>query len=111
MHGNFGLAQAQFSDEEKYSDAIKGAEAKWGDEKKVTITIEEMSATRVSVVVADEGKGFDHKALPDPTDPVNLLKESGRGVYTMMAVVKVTFLEKGNKVRLEMPRAAEETAP
>jgi len=33
--------------------------------------------------VTDEGEGFDHLGLPDPTDPSNLGKLSGRGVFLM----------------------------
>ncbi|MFA4872844.1 MAG: ATP-binding protein [Patescibacteria group bacterium] len=110
VHGNFGLAQAQFSDDEKYSDAIKEAEAKWGEVKKVIITIEDMSSTHISMMVTDEGKGFNHEALLDPRQPENLLKESGRGVLIMQKLVKVEYLGDGNKVRLELPRVAEETA-
>ncbi|MCP4204802.1 MAG: response regulator [bacterium] len=31
--------------------------------------------------VRDEGPGFDSASIPDPTDPENLLKTSGRGMY------------------------------
>jgi anti-sigma regulatory factor (Ser/Thr protein kinase) len=31
-------------------------------------------------VVRDEGPGFDPSILPDPTDPANLEKVSGRGL-------------------------------
>ena len=33
--------------------------------------------------IKDEGKGFDPTTLPDPTQPENLLKDSGRGVFLM----------------------------
>ena len=39
--------------------------------------------SKLIVKVKDEGKGFDPGALPDPTRPENLLKDSGRGVYLM----------------------------
>lgn len=35
------------------------------------------------IKVKDEGKGFDPGKIPDPTEPENLLKDSGRGVYLM----------------------------
>lgn len=107
FHGNFGLRKEELG--EGYDNAKVQAEKKHGGEKKVSITIEEMSATRVSVVVTDEGEGFDHESLPDPTAPENLLKESGRGVFLMRSLgVEVTYLEKGNKVQLETTRAADE---
>ena len=37
------------------------------------------------MLVRDFGKGFDPEDIPDPTDPANLLKESGRGILFMRA--------------------------
>ncbi len=37
----------------------------------------------IRIVIKDEGKGFDPSIIPDPTDPENLLKDSGRGLYLM----------------------------
>ncbi|GIK61066.1 MAG: ATP-binding protein [Ignavibacteriota bacterium] len=38
---------------------------------------------KLIVKIKDEGKGFDPAALPNPTEPENLLKDSGRGVFLM----------------------------
>ncbi len=35
------------------------------------------------VRVSDEGQGFDPDSLPDPREPENLLKPSGRGIFLM----------------------------
>jgi len=37
----------------------------------------------VTIKIKDEGTGFDPSKVPDPTDPENLLKDSGRGLYLM----------------------------
>jgi len=37
----------------------------------------------LTIKIKDEGKGFDPSIVPDPTDPENLLKDSGRGLYLM----------------------------
>lgn len=37
----------------------------------------------LTIVVKDEGHGFDPGIVPDPTKPENLLKDSGRGLYLM----------------------------
>jgi serine/threonine-protein kinase RsbW len=37
----------------------------------------------VRIRVEDEGQGFDLDAIPDPTDPENLLRPSGRGIFYM----------------------------
>ena len=39
--------------------------------------------------VRDFGSGFDPDAIPDPTDPANLLKDSGRGLLFMRAFMDV----------------------
>ena len=41
------------------------------------------------MLVRDFGSGFDPDAIPDPTDPANLLKESGRGLLFMRAFMDV----------------------
>ena len=37
----------------------------------------------ITIKIKDDGKGFDPSIVPDPTDPENLLKDSGRGLYLM----------------------------
>ncbi len=37
----------------------------------------------VTIQVEDEGEGFDPATIPDPTDPENLLRPSGRGIFYM----------------------------
>jgi serine/threonine-protein kinase RsbW len=37
----------------------------------------------VTIRVEDEGDGFDPTGIPDPTDPANLLRPSGRGIFYM----------------------------
>jgi serine/threonine-protein kinase RsbW len=51
--------------------------------------------------IEDEGEGFDHGSLPDPTDPDNIDKLSGRGVYLMTQLSDmIRFEENGKKVYL-----------
>lgn len=39
------------------------------------------TAQKITITVRDEGEGFDPNEVADCTDPENLLKSSGRGVY------------------------------
>jgi serine/threonine-protein kinase RsbW len=41
----------------------------------------------LTVVVRDEGKGFDVTRVPDPLAEENLLRESGRGILLIQAFV------------------------
>lgn len=62
-------------------------------------------------VIRDEGKGFDVAALPDPTDPANLERASGRGVRLMqMFMDEVTFNEAGNEVTMFKRRDSDAAA-
>lgn len=54
--------------------------------KKVHLSISK-SRDRLSVVVGDEGEGFDYGAVPDPLSEENLLRQSGRGLLLMQAFV------------------------
>lgn len=39
--------------------------------------------SKLIIKIKDEGRGFNPANIPDPTEPENLLKDSGRGVYLM----------------------------
>lgn len=41
------------------------------------------SPSTISFSVKDEGSGFDFNNLPDPTNPENIEKPSGRGIFLM----------------------------
>lgn len=59
-------------------------------------------------VVADEGPGFNVANLPDPTDPENLLRPSGRGVLLMRAFMDdVRYNPTGNRVTMVKMRSTE----
>ncbi|MCE3229475.1 MAG: ATP-binding protein [Bacteroidetes bacterium] len=51
--------------------------------------------------IKDEGQGFDYQNLPDPTDPDNLEKVHGRGVFLMKHLAdKLEFKDNGKEVSL-----------
>jgi CheY-like chemotaxis protein/anti-sigma regulatory factor (Ser/Thr protein kinase) len=61
----------------------------------------ELEPTAASFTIADEGSGFDVAALPDPTDPANLERPSGRGVLFMRTFMdEVRYNSTGNIVTL-----------
>jgi hypothetical protein len=56
---------------------------------------------QIQFKVSDEGPGFDPAAVPDPTDPDNLMKCSGRGLLMMRHFMdEVVYNAEGNEVRL-----------
>ncbi len=65
--------------------------------KKVDIRFEVMP-DRLSISVKDQGNGFKADAIPNPLDPENLLKPSGRGIFyirTFMDEVEFRPLSNG----------------
>ena len=53
------------------------------------------------IMIHDDGPGFDPTSLPDPRDPANLEKLSGRGVLLMRTFMdEVKFNDRGNCVVL-----------
>ena len=51
-------------------------------DKKVKIYVNKEDS-KLIIKIKDEGKGFEPEKVPDPTEPENLLKDSGRGLYLM----------------------------
>ncbi len=57
---------------------------RYNKNKRVHLQIER-SEKEFTVVIGDEGEGFDLKSLPDPLAPENLLRQSGRGLMLARA--------------------------
>jgi serine/threonine-protein kinase RsbW len=65
-----------------------------GNQEDETKSVEVMlscSGGLLEIEVKDQGQGFDPKSVPDPTDPANILKSSGRGIFLMK-----TFMDEVN---------------
>jgi len=73
----------------------------------------ELSPEKAVFVIRDEGRGFDPHSLPDPTDPENLERASGRGILLMRTFMDgVDFNDLGNAVTLlKQGRQPPEDAP
>jgi serine/threonine-protein kinase RsbW len=68
--------------------------------KQVTVGYE-VRGEKLVFVVQDQGPGFDHDHLPDPTDPQNIEKPHGRGVFLMRALADtVEFSDNGATVAM-----------
>ena len=53
------------------------------DEAKSVEVIFNCHENELEVEIRDQGEGFDPAHVPDPTDPENLMKTSGRGIFLM----------------------------
>lgn len=74
-----------------------------------------LAGDEARVTIADEGPGFDVRAVPDPTDPEFFERPHGRGVFLMRAFMDVVrFNSRGNEVTLVKRRSeavADDAAP
>jgi len=62
---------------------------------------------RVTIVIEDEGPGFDVAQVPDPTADENLDKPGGRGIMLMRSFMsRVEYNDSGNRLLLEKIRDA-----
>ena len=69
--------------------------------KSVYVTCRCYMDGEVSIMVRDEGRGFDSNAVQDPTSLENLLFTHGRGIYLMKTLMdEVSFEEGGSIVRM-----------
>jgi serine/threonine-protein kinase RsbW len=63
-----------------------------------------VAGKRLSIVIVDEGEGFEAAELPDPLSEENLLRQSGRGLLLMKAFVDEFDMRKapplGTEVRM-----------
>jgi len=64
-------------------------------EKTVTICCEVELGSGVSVIVRDEGQGFDPANVSDPTTTENIECDHGRGIYLMRALMDEVHFEQG----------------
>jgi serine/threonine-protein kinase RsbW len=68
--------------------------------KLVKITAE-LSEKEASFTVEDEGEGFDIREIPNPCDPENLFRTSGRGVLLIYNIMdEVEYNAQGNRVKM-----------
>ena len=65
--------------------------------KKVRLALKQNKKS-VRFIVEDEGMGFDHNTLPDPTNPKNLEKVKGRGIFLIKSLSDKTTFKQGGRV-------------
>lgn len=72
--------------------------------KQVDVRLE-LWSDRVTVLVTDEGDGFDPAAVKDPTHPGELDEPCGRGLFLIRSLAdEVRFNPKGNAICLTLRR-------
>jgi serine/threonine-protein kinase RsbW len=68
----------------------------------------EVTPEKVTMFIADEGAGFDHRNVADPTTEELIDKPRGRGVMLMRELMtSVVFNDSGNEVTMTKVRSVE----
>lgn len=71
------------------------------DHNKIVHISADISSEEARFTVEDEGEGFNPKQIPDPCDPDNLFKTSGRGVLLIHNIMdEVEYSERGNRLTM-----------
>src|ERR1051326_9015557 len=102
--GKLGLVEVEQSNlfvalDEAFVNAVKHGNRH--DPEKLLRVTAELSAREAIFTVEDEGDGFDVREIPDPCDPANLFKSSGRGVLLIYNIMdEVEYSERGNKLKM-----------
>jgi CheY-like chemotaxis protein len=106
-HGNLELnSELRERDDDSYVREVqRRRELEPYRGRKVMLSARE-SLAEVTYVIRDEGPGFNTATVPDPTDPENLEKSSGRGLLLIrMFMDEVTHNSTGNEITM-VKRAA-----
>jgi CheY-like chemotaxis protein len=101
-HGNLELDSAlRERDDNAYHDLQRDRrQQKPYMDRRVHVTVREAPG-EATYVIRDEGPGFDISKLPDPTDPINLERRSGRGLLLIRAfMTEVRHNDRGNELTL-----------
>ncbi|MDQ3472971.1 MAG: ATP-binding protein [Acidobacteriota bacterium] len=85
--------------DEAFVNAVKHGNK--NDPTKLVRIAAELSPREASFTVEDEGEGFNVQEIPDPCDPANLFKSSGRGVLLIYNIMdEVEYNAQGNRVKM-----------
>ncbi len=85
--------------DEAFVNAVKHGN-KFDSAKLVRITAD-ISPDEARFTIEDEGAGFNVSEIPDPLDPENLFKTSGRGVLFIYNIMdEVSYNDRGNRLTM-----------
>jgi serine/threonine-protein kinase RsbW len=71
------------------------------DHQKLVRITADLSSKEARFTIEDEGEGFNVSDIPDPRDPENLFKTSGRGVLLIYNIMdEVEYNDRGNRLTM-----------
>ncbi len=69
--------------------------------KKIEFSVTGEKERGILIIVRDPGEGFDHAALPSPTDGENLFSDHGRGIYLINKLMdEVKYERDGREIHM-----------
>jgi serine/threonine-protein kinase RsbW len=69
--------------------------------KKIEFSVTGEKERGILIIVRDPGQGFDHSALPAPTDAKNLFSDHGRGIYLINKLMdEVKYEQNGREIHM-----------
>jgi serine/threonine-protein kinase RsbW len=86
-YGDDFISSIDLAVRESVANAVKHGN-KFDEKKQVEVAFYDTS-DGFEMTVRDFGKGFDIDEIPDPTNPENLLKVTGRGILFMRSFMDV----------------------
>jgi CheY-like chemotaxis protein/anti-sigma regulatory factor (Ser/Thr protein kinase) len=101
-HGNLELSSQLFEEDEAEFTRLRQSRTQQAPyaSRRVHVTARE-TRTEVTYVITDQGPGFDPATLPDPTDPANLDRRSGRGLFLIRTFMdEVRHNDVGNEITM-----------
>jgi CheY-like chemotaxis protein/anti-sigma regulatory factor (Ser/Thr protein kinase) len=101
-HGNLEVSSAlKETSEDAYDKLIEERRRqKPYRDRRVYVSTRE-SPAEATYIIRDEGQGFDYTNLPNPTDPANVEKVSGRGLFLIRTFMdEVHHNDKGNEITM-----------
>ena len=85
--------------DEAFVNAVKHGNKQ--DASKLVRITADLSSKEARFTIEDEGEGFNVAEIPDPRDPENLFKTSGRGVLLIYNIMdQVEYNERGNRLTM-----------
>jgi DNA-binding response OmpR family regulator len=98
-HGNLEVGSEYREDETSYQEVIRQRQHLEPYRDRHVYLNARISREKAEFIVRDEGPGFDPSILPDPTDPANLAKVSGRGLLLIRTFMdQVYHNAEGNEI-------------
>ncbi len=101
-HGNLELdSELRQEDESIYYDMAETRKLIWPYCDRKVQVFASLNAERVKFVIRDEGPGFNHQKVLDPTDAENVGRIGGRGLLLIRSFMdKVSYNDRGNEITL-----------